>query len=219
MKIRFGRFTLDRDTRQLFDGKREIHLSPKGFELLCVLMNRRPAAVSKEELLTRVWPDTFVTEANLPGLVKEIRRALGDDAHDSGFIRTLYGFGYAFSGEATEIPDGVAGRQSSGATFWVVAEAPVQLTRADNVLGRDVQAAVWFDRPGISRHHARIVITGDSATLEDLDSKNGTFLNGERLVEAAALHDGDEIRLGPVKLTFRVRRVDSSTETQAESSG
>ena len=205
--IHFGDFTFDADTRQLRKGGQEIHLSPKAFELLRILIAARPRALSKQELQTALWPDAFVTEANLPTLAKEVRAALGEDPRQPGFIRTLHGFGYAFAAPELRAID-----NRTDPTFWVMGDSPVRLNTGTNILGRDPDATVWFDRPGVSRRHAQIVIAGDGATLEDLGSTNGTWLRGERLTAPAPLTDGDEIRLGPAVVTFRVRRVPASTE-------
>jgi DNA-binding winged helix-turn-helix (wHTH) protein len=205
--IHFGEFTFDAGTRQLRKNGQEVHLSPKAFELLRILITARPRALSKQELQSALWPDAFVTEANLPTLAKEIRAALGDDPHHPRFIRTLHGFGYAF---AAPEPGAIDNR--SDATFWIVGDSPVRLSTGTNILGRDPDATVWFDRPGVSRRHAQIVVTGDGAMLEDLGSTNGTWLRGERLTSPAPLADGDEIRLGPAVVTFRVRRAAASTE-------
>ena len=105
MTIRFGPFTLDLDTRQLTRGSREIHLAPKAFELLATLVLDRPKVLSKAVLQQRLWPETFVEEANLSNLVAEIREALGDRARAPLFVRTAHGFGYAFCGDATTGPD------------------------------------------------------------------------------------------------------------------
>jgi DNA-binding winged helix-turn-helix (wHTH) protein len=69
MRLVFGDFTLDRTTRQLLRGGEPRHLEPKAFELLDLLVGRRPAAVTKAEIRDRLWPDTFVSESNLTGLV------------------------------------------------------------------------------------------------------------------------------------------------------
>ena len=103
MSIRFGAFTLDPSSRQLLRGEEVIHLSPKGFQLLTLLIERRPTAVAKSDLQEAIWPATFVTESNLASLIAELRTALADDPRKPQFIRTLYGFGYAFSGEASEM--------------------------------------------------------------------------------------------------------------------
>src|SRR6185503_16401606 len=66
-----------------------------------------------------------------------------------------------------------------------------------------------------ARRHARILISAKGATIEDLGSKNGTFLRGQRLTGLAELQDGDEIRLGSLMLTFQVSSPVRSTETYA----
>jgi len=104
VRIRFGPFTLDLDTRQLKREDREIRVAPKAFELLHMLVSQRPRALSKTELQNGLWPDTFVAEANLSNLVAEIRDALDDRARAPRFIRTVHGFGYAFCGEALILP-------------------------------------------------------------------------------------------------------------------
>jgi DNA-binding winged helix-turn-helix (wHTH) protein len=215
LRTRFGAFVLDTATRQLLRDGAPVHLSPKALELLTVLVARRPKALGKDELHAHLWPETFVSEANLPGLVKEIRRALGDDPRTERFVRTLHGFGYAFSAEADEDEAPVAGRAGT-AMFWVVSDVPVPLKEGENVLGRDPDAQVWFDRPGVSRRHARIVVSGEEATLEDLGSRNGTSLRGERLMGPAALRNGDEIRLGSVSVTFRARLTAGPTEAEID---
>ena len=95
MRIRFGPFTLDLESRQLTSAGQEIHLEPKAFELLSALVLERPKALSKADLQERLWPGTFVAEANLSNLVAEIRAALSDPARAPKFVRTAHGFGYA----------------------------------------------------------------------------------------------------------------------------
>lgn len=104
MRVQFGRFTLDSSTRELFRGADELHLSPKAFHLLLALIEERPKAISKHDLRERLWPSTFVSETNLAGLIAELRATLQDDAKEPRFIRTVYAFGYSFSGEAHEQP-------------------------------------------------------------------------------------------------------------------
>ena len=80
----------------------------------------------------------------------------------------------------------------------------VALGDGDNVIGRAPDADVWIDAPGVSRHHARLRLEGSAAILEDLGSKNGSFVRGQRVIAPSNLTDGDEIRLGPVVVTFRI---------------
>jgi DNA-binding winged helix-turn-helix (wHTH) protein len=213
VRYRFDSFTLDHDTRQLLSNGGEIHLSPKAFDLLSLLVANRCRAVSKVELQQQLWPTTFVQETNLATLAAEVRRALRDSAASPRFVRTVYGFGYRFVGDVTG-DEGVAGREAALTRLWLVVEQRrIPLVEGANVIGRAADAAIPIDSPGMSRHHARVVVTPDAATLEDLGSKNGTYINGSRIAIPCRLADGDEIRLGAVVMTFRIASPMSPTET------
>ena len=97
--VRFDRFLLDVPGRRLLRDGADVHLTPKAFELLHLLIDRRPAAVAKNAIMEALWPSTFVLEANVANLIAEIRVALGDDASRPRFVRTVPRFGYAFSGD------------------------------------------------------------------------------------------------------------------------
>src|SRR5687768_16829850 len=99
MRAQFGEFIVDSDSRLLLRQGEPVHLSRKAFDALCVLLERRPNAVTKEELHARLWPGTFVVDANLSVTIAEIRRVLGDDPQASRFVRTVHRIGYAFCGE------------------------------------------------------------------------------------------------------------------------
>jgi Tol biopolymer transport system component/DNA-binding winged helix-turn-helix (wHTH) protein len=103
MRVVFGPFTLDAGTRQLLHAEGERHLTPKAFDLLELLVRERPRALSKPTLQAALWPDAFVVEANLSNLVAELRAALGDDARQPRYLRTVYGRGYAFCEEALDV--------------------------------------------------------------------------------------------------------------------
>ena len=212
MRIRFDEWAWDSGTRQLVRGDRATRLSPKSFELLGHLLERRPQACSKQELHERLWPGTFVSEATLASLVAELRRALRDNARKPRLLRTVHGFGYAFCGEAVEDPD-PGGAVPDVATFRLtIGHREVGLREGENVLGRTRDAVVWVDGTTVSRRHARIVVRGESATLEDLGSKNGTFLRGTRLTGPVPLADGESFRLGDEWLTLR-RYSEAPTDT------
>jgi DNA-binding winged helix-turn-helix (wHTH) protein len=211
-RYQFGDFTLDLATRQLRRQDRSIHLSPKAFDLLHMLVEQRPRLVSKDELIHRLWPDTFVSEVNLATLVAELRRILGEEAAHPRFIRTVHRHGYAFSGTATEESSRSQTEIDFLGSHWVVWKGgQVRLVKGDNVLGRGRRVAVWLDSPTVSRRHARIVLTGPGATLEDLGSRNGTFLRGERVTSSVLLTDGDEIRIGSFLLEYRVNSGQATT--------
>jgi DNA-binding winged helix-turn-helix (wHTH) protein len=212
MQVQFGKFTLDTESRQLRHGDAERHLSPKAFELLRVLVECRPNALSKAQLHEQLWPSTFVSDATLTSLVAELRSALGETPRRPRFVRTVHRFGYAFKGIATEPQS--RPMPVDRMRCWVVWDAgQVALDEGAHLLGRDRDVAVWLESPTVSRHHARIHVSGQTATIEDLGSKNGTFLRGERLAAPSTLVDGDELRLGSVPLKFRLLGISSSTQT------
>ena len=215
MELRFGEFTLDPLTRQLRRGAEEIHVSPKAFDLLLELIERRPNALTKAALQESLWPGTFVVEANLSNLIADIRAALEDDVRHPRFIRTVHGFGYAFCGTVGADPAADAPRVAVTPPCVLVRSGRLYpLTEGENVLGREGDAASWFDSTSVSRRHARIVVTDGKALLEDLASKNGTFLGDVRVSGLVALEDGSEIRLGSLLVTFRWTLAQPSTETQ-----
>ena len=200
MRLRFGEFTFDGERRALLKGEAEVHLSPKAYRLLDLLVARRPGAVSRTEIRDALWPDTFVSDGGVAILVNELRKALGDEARSARSIRTVRGFGYAFAAEAREV-SGDGGRLARHALVW--AGEVIALAEGENVLGRDLSAAVLVGHPSVSRRHARIVVRGDRAELEDLGSRNGTFRGKCRVDGRVLLFDGDDVILGSATLVYR----------------
>ena len=215
MKIRFGPFTLDLDTRQLSREGREIHLSPKAFELLVTLVSDRPKVLSKAVLQQRLWPETFVAEANLSNLVAEVREALGDKSRAPLYIRTAHGFGYAFCGEATTAPSATETASDRPSCWLEWDRRRFPLSVGEHVIGRDPDVEVRLDATTVSRRHARLVVKAEGTVLEDFGSKNGTFRGGERITSPVQLADGDAIGIGSLLLTFHLHAASLSTDTQA----
>ena len=212
MVYRFDNFTLDTATRRLLRAGAERHLSPKAFDLLNFLVANRARAISKTELLQQLWPTTHVLETNLASLVAEIRQTLEDSAEKPRYLRTVHRFGYWFVGPVETPAAAPAG--DSAVRYWLMLDSRmVALSEGEVVLGRAPDSTVWIDAQGVSRHHARIRIAGGQATLEDLGSKNGTFLGGRRVSQPSPLGDGDEIRLGSVVATFRIPPAAGTTTT------
>lgn len=96
MRYRFDDLELDTDLRTLRRAGRTVPLQPKVFELLELLLLHRDRVVPKAVLKRELWPDAIVTDASLTRLVKEARRALGDDGRRQRAIRTAPRFGYRF---------------------------------------------------------------------------------------------------------------------------
>ena len=208
MRILVGGFLFDSQRRELLRGGKSVHLTPKAFQLLDVLVAKAPAAVSKEELCEILWPDVFVQEANLKNLVSEARQALGESGRKPRFLKTVHGFGYSLRSDGDLAP---AGR------FRVTYLArEFDLLPGENILGREGDVAILIPQKSVSRRHARIVVRGDVAVLEDLGSKNGTLLNGRRVESPEELSDGDEIRLGSAPLIFRAAAAGTTETNVAE---
>lgn len=213
--VSFGSFVLDLETRELRNGGTAVPLSPKAYQLLEVLVVNRPKALSKPALQEQLWPETFVVEKNLVNLIAEIRAALSDDATHPRFVRTIHRFGYAFRDPSSELAANRSVVPRMDARFRLVwAGGRAALTDGEHVLGRDPDLELFLDSRDISRRHARIRIIGDEATIEDLESKNGTFVAERRLETVTRLADGDSIRIGSVQLTFTAIRSRGSTETE-----
>jgi len=200
MRLQFADCILDRDTRELVRAGRVVPMPPKLFQLLETLVAARPKALSKSELHEALWPETFVSDANLANLVADLREALGDDARDARIIRTVQRFGYAFQAEAKPLRDS-GGVPSAFRLVW--GDREISLSEGENILGRDQGAVAWIDVYSVSRQHAKIVIAGDEAMLEDLGSKNGTFARGLPVLQPTSVADGDEIRIGTAVMTLR----------------
>jgi DNA-binding winged helix-turn-helix (wHTH) protein len=197
--FRFGEFTLDGDRRLVLRGDDALPIPSKAFQLLELLLSRRPGAVSRQEIQDALWPESLVTDTTLATVVSHLRRALGETARDARLVRTVWGLGYAFDGEASEEPAG-APSPPRHVLVWGSRELPLQ--EGENVLGRDPDLVVAVVHPSVSRQHARVTVAGPKAAIEDLASKNGTFVEGERIVGRRPLRLGDRIRVGTVDLLY-----------------
>src|SRR6266851_1560890 len=94
--ISFEPFRLLSAQRLLLEGDKPVRLGSRAFDILTVLVERSGEVVSKEELISRAWPTTFVDEGNLKIQVSALRRALGDGQGDNRYIATIVGRGYNF---------------------------------------------------------------------------------------------------------------------------
>jgi DNA-binding winged helix-turn-helix (wHTH) protein len=215
VRVRFGPFAVDGETRQLLRDDSEIHLSPKAFDLLCSLIERRPKVVEKAELVQRIWPDTFVVDTSLNVLIGEIRRAIADDARRPRYVRTVHGVGYAFCGDARNSLEPAAPTRAM--PCWLIGtDRTFRLGEGQNIIGRDPACAVWLDSPSVSRRHARLTINSPTrrVVLEDLDSTNGCFVRGAAVHGPIDLSDGDAITIGSVELRVYLWNAEKAAETR-----
>jgi DNA-binding winged helix-turn-helix (wHTH) protein len=213
VRLRFGQCVFDSSTRELVrDGVRQ-DLSPKAFQLLELLLRARPRAVTKPEIHESLWPKAFVSDSSLPRLAAEVRAAIGDDAKHPRLLRTVHRFGYSFFGAVGDFASEAPLAQAPCRVVW--GERQIPLLPGENILGRSDEAHVVLDLGRVSRLHARIVVLNDKVVLEDLGSKNGTFLRGQPVTRPSELQDGDEISIGRAVLVFRTSVRNRTTETDA----
>ena len=193
MRARFGDFEFDARTRQLTRSGAAIGLTPKAALLLDALIASAPAPVTKEELYDRLWRGVVVEQGNLHNLISELRATLG---HAS--ITTVHRTGYAFAAPLT--------RESSVGPRLEIGDNSISLAQGETIIGREL-----LGTPDASRHHARIDVDGSQISIEDMDSKNGTFVNGERIQKRTPLQDGDQFVFGRTHAI--VRMIDAAAPT------
>lgn len=201
MPLRFGAFTFDAQSRELRRDGESVTLSPKAFTLLELLIDARPHPIARETLYRSLWPDVVVEPGNLHGLISEIRTALDDREH--ALIRTAHRVGYAFTAS------GIA--EETTRFSILLGDDEIPLRNGENVIGRDPKDTVVIHQPDVSRHHARLLITGTRITLEDLGSKNGTFIGSQRVTSPIEVTPGDDIVIGTVRV--RLIAVDALAPT------
>jgi hypothetical protein len=199
MSVQFDEFVFDEDRRQILRGAEPVHLEPKAFELLALLLSRRPRAVSKRDIHEAIWPGTSVSESSLPGLVADLRVALGDDRDEPRFIRTVRRYGYAFCGTAVGDPI-----PALDACRWVAMRAghEIPLPDGSHLIGRAERCRIRCKSKRVSRCHAQVHITAGRAVIEDLGSRNGTWLRGERLRGSSEIQAGDTVCVGSDAIRF-----------------
>ena len=211
MRVRFDQFVLDTERKALTRGGTAVHLTPRAFRLLELLVAQRPRAVGKRELIDTIWSGSIVEESSLKSLVLEIRTAIQERGGSADVIRTVYGHGYAFDAETAEETAGV----SPEARVRVEVQARVVLLpEGIHQIGRLPSCAVFIDAASVSRLHARLHVGRDTAFIEDAGSKNGTFVSGEKIAGGVPLRACSRVRCGDVDLTIeKLGEAASETET------
>jgi DNA-binding winged helix-turn-helix (wHTH) protein len=207
--LRFDGCLFDSEQRQLVRDGEPVRLTSKAFRLLEVLTARRPAVVSRAELRKLLWPDTVVGGTTIARLVCEVRAAIDDRERPGRLVRTVHRFGYAFCGTAVEESRPAPREEPGCAVQW--GERLVPLAAGENIIGRGAGAAVSISEGRVSRAHARILVSGRRAVLEDLGSRNGTLVGARRIDGPVELKHGDVITVGPVLLIFRDATNEEST--------
>jgi len=190
-----------------------VHLRPKVMEVLACLAGSPGKLVSRQALIDAVWARRFISDSALARAVFELRRALGDGGAPPRFVETIAKRGYRLLAPVTPCgdPGGAAAKPSRFVV--VVGEREVRLCEGENVIGRAPSAQVRLDSSAVSRRHARIVVSGATATIEDLGSKNGTEVDGRTVVAPYPLADRALIWVGTIALTLRLTATDGSTRS------
>ncbi len=207
--VRFGIFELDLKTGELRRKGVKVALQEQPFQVLAMLVAQPGELVTREELRQKLWPDAVFVDFDhgLNKAVGKIRRALGDIAESPRYIETLERRGYRFIApvEAVDSASGqpAAGRVPPTIVRLIWDERSIPLADGEHLIGRDPAATIWIDSSTVSRRHATITVSGNSITIEDLGSRNGTFVNDCRLGGVSSLAHNDEVRIGPSRLIVR----------------
>jgi DNA-binding winged helix-turn-helix (wHTH) protein len=183
-----------------------VHVEPKIMDLLAFLAAHAGQVVPKTRLIDEVWQTEFIADSALTRAVGELRRALGETAREPRYLETITKRGYRLIATVEylgEPPTVKPVETSSISCAVMLGEREILLEAGENVIGRDVTATVRIDSTDVSRRHARIVVDGDSATIEDLGSKNGTSVWGRPITGPTGLRDGDRIGVCEALLIFR----------------
>jgi DNA-binding winged helix-turn-helix (wHTH) protein len=195
-----GDWLVEPSLNRLSKGGESVQIELKLMEVLVHLAERPGELVSKRDLIDAVWQVEVISDGTLTRAVALLRKALGDNARNPRFIETIPKRGYRFIAPVKPIDL----TPSGGLRFKLEApEGEVSLVDGENVIGRDPEARIRIDIGGVSRRHARIVVDDTDVTLEDLGSKNGTYLRGRRVQKPTRLAHGDEIRIGHKVARFR----------------
>jgi DNA-binding winged helix-turn-helix (wHTH) protein len=203
MAFDFGDCVLDPVARRLTRGGTPVQITLKAFDVLVLLVSNRPRAVSKAEILDRVWPNTFVSDASLARTITEIRKAIGDSNPSDSAIRTVHGFGYAFAAEVRE--SGGKPADTAHPVGWLRhGREEFAIFSSGAVIGRAPEVDIRLDSPRVSRHHARLTFGAAGITIEDLGSRNGTFVDEARIDGPTPLESGATLRIGGFRLVVRL---------------
>ncbi len=197
----FGPFRLDVQAGELRRGQERLEIRPKVFDLLVYLIEHRGTLLTKETLLEEVWGDVVVSETSLSRTVADLRELLGDDADEPRYVQTTRKRGYKFVAPVEEIR--AAPKVESSSPFTLLHDTRrYPLREGDQLIGRGEEVEIPLFTALTSRHHARVRVAGETVTVEDLGSMNGTRVNGQPLTGAVELKQGDEIEIGGERLVL-----------------
>lgn len=215
--FRLGEWLVQPSLNRLSRREETVQIRPKLMDVLSFLAQQSGEVVSKDEIIAAVWARQYMAESVLTRSIAELRRILGDRVVEPRFIETITKRGYRLLAPVERV-GGPAPAQVPAARpaspqvpssmgvhtcglCWGEQEIP--LSEGENIIGRTSGALVRISSSRVSRRHARIVVTGGRAVLEDLGSKNGTYVRGRKIHRPVDLSDGDEICFGRDVVVFR----------------
>jgi DNA-binding winged helix-turn-helix (wHTH) protein len=174
-----------------------VQLEHRVMAVLVCLAEHAGEVVTRRDLVDSVWDEGFVADNTITHAVTELRKAFGDDARDPRFIETIHRKGYRLVAPVfTEHPSRVTRSVGHHAYLAVVKDLEILLEEGENLIGRSPDVTITIPSMKVSRHHARITIAGSNASICDLESKNGTYLNGSKIDREWPLESGDVIGVG-----------------------
>lgn len=184
-----------------------VTLRPRVMEALTFLAGRPGEVVAKRELVDAVWSSGFVADNTIVHCINELRDALGDTVTAPRFLQTIPRRGYRMLGRVKEIEEEGTPVTFEEAGFHLLGKRwAAFLIDGDNLIGRGGEARIIVPSARVSRHHARITASGDRAVVEDLESKNGTFVDEQRVTAPTVLRDGATLRFADLPLVFLRQR-------------
>jgi DNA-binding winged helix-turn-helix (wHTH) protein len=212
--FRLGDWIVDPSLNRVSRGNETVQIPPRVMQVLLCLAEAGGKVVTKQELIDTVWQERYVSEAALTQSIAVLRKILGDESDLPRYVENIPRRGYrlvAIPEPLSECPR--PDRPKSSLCRLCYGERDFILSVGDNTIGRAVDAEVRIDASKVSRRHSIVKVEGATAIIEDLASKNGTYVNGRRITSPQLLQDGDEITTGPAVLLFRVENLERPTET------
>ena len=205
----FGEFRLDAEGRRLLKQNQEISLTPKAFDTLLELVKLKGRVLDREELMRKVWPNSFVEEGNIKVTIFNLRKALEDNPAEMRLIQTVPRHGYRFAAEVVEIDDMAEAelglnseKQTTDAEIKSLAVLPLKVIGgvADEYLGLGLADALIIKLSGVKD----IVIRPTSAVRKYVDLDEGA-LNIARHLQVEAVLEGHIYRAGDrVRVTIQL---------------
>jgi DNA-binding winged helix-turn-helix (wHTH) protein len=226
--VLFAHFALDTEARLLARRGRPVALSTKAIDVLIQLVAKAPRVVSRGHLMASVWPDRVVDDNHLTHIVADLRRVLGPRL--SRAIRTVHGVGFAFTLPVEARP--APGRPEAREAVWDLSWAPgsraslqrgpagghetwpgghLELAVGRYTVGRAPGCTPRLASRTVSGRHALLSVEKDAVFVEDLGSKNGTYLDGRRIAAKTRVPESSVVTMGAVAV--RLRRHEDPAET------